>query len=153
LRSSSAREICASFPVIRSPTAAQNFCGGLRIIRQPVMPGNVHLLFVKQVAHIRQISRRCANVSKSRARYCESVRYGQYRSAKDSSPRRTITSCRLPFRAALANSSEASCANAASVIARKIYWQPRSLVRAKPISRRGRPFDLDLQANFVSCPA
>jgi len=52
-------EICASFPDDPIMTAAQNFCGGLRIIRQPKWECLATFICssMKQVAHIRQISR------------------------------------------------------------------------------------------------
>src|SRR5438552_1387923 len=51
-------EICASFPDDPIMTAAQNFCGGLRIIRQPKWECLATFICssMKQVAHIRQIS-------------------------------------------------------------------------------------------------
>ena len=51
--------ICASFPDDPIMTAAQNFCGGLRIIRQPKWECLATFICssMKQVAHIRQISR------------------------------------------------------------------------------------------------
>jgi N-glycosylase/DNA lyase len=52
-------EICASFPDDPIITAAQNFCGGLRIIRQPKWECLATFICssMKQVAHIRQISK------------------------------------------------------------------------------------------------
>src|SRR6266404_1838836 len=52
-------EICASFPDDPIITAAQNFCRGLRIIRQPKWECLATFICssMKQVAHIRQISR------------------------------------------------------------------------------------------------
>ena len=52
-------EICASFPDDPIITAAQSFCGGLRIIRQPKWECLATFICssMKQVAHIRQISK------------------------------------------------------------------------------------------------
>ncbi len=52
-------EICASFPDDPIITAAQNFCRGLRIIRQPKWECLATFICssMKQVAHIRQISK------------------------------------------------------------------------------------------------
>ena len=51
-------EICRSFPLDPSMTAASNFCQGLRIIRQPRWECLATFICssMKQVAHIRQIS-------------------------------------------------------------------------------------------------
>jgi len=51
-------EICASFPKDPVMNAARDFCGGLRIIRQPKWEclGTFICSSMKQVAHIRQIS-------------------------------------------------------------------------------------------------
>src|SRR5213595_1774899 len=51
-------EICASFPDDPIMTAAQNFCGGLRLIRQPKWECLATFICssMKQVTHIRQIS-------------------------------------------------------------------------------------------------
>src|SRR6266704_6859782 len=60
-------EICASFPDDPAMNAAKQFCGGLRIIRQPKWECLATFICssMKQVAHIRQISlrlrRRCGN--------------------------------------------------------------------------------------------
>ena len=53
-------EICASFPPDPEMSAARNFCRGLRIIRQPNWEclGTFICSSMKQVAHIRQISRK-----------------------------------------------------------------------------------------------
>jgi N-glycosylase/DNA lyase len=52
-------EICASFPNDRIMIAARNFCRGLRIIRQPKWECLATFICssMKQVAHIRQISK------------------------------------------------------------------------------------------------
>jgi len=52
-------EICASFPVDPAMSAAKEFCRGLRIIRQPKWECLATFICssMKQVAHIRQISR------------------------------------------------------------------------------------------------
>ena len=52
-------EICASFPRDLAMKAARNFCQGLRIIRQPKWECLATFICssMKQVAHIRQISR------------------------------------------------------------------------------------------------
>src|SRR6266581_8775369 len=52
-------EICASFPDDPAMNAARKFCRGLRIIRQPKWEGLATFICssMKQVAHIRQISR------------------------------------------------------------------------------------------------
>src|SRR5437868_6194426 len=52
-------EICASFPNDPVMSAAQEFCRGLRIIRQPKWECLATFICssMKQVAHIRQISR------------------------------------------------------------------------------------------------
>src|SRR6266436_3493857 len=52
-------EICASFPVDPAMSAAKQFCRGLRIIRQPKWECLATFICssMKQVAHIRQISR------------------------------------------------------------------------------------------------
>ena len=52
-------EICASFPNDPAMNAAKQFCRGLRIIRQPKWEGLATFICssMKQVAHIRQISR------------------------------------------------------------------------------------------------
>ena len=52
-------EICASFPVDPIMNAAQDFCRGLRIIRQPKWECLAMFICssMKQVAHIRQISK------------------------------------------------------------------------------------------------
>ena len=52
-------EICASFPRDPAMNAARNFCRGLRIIRQPKWECLATFICssMKQVAHIRQISR------------------------------------------------------------------------------------------------
>src|SRR5213082_967203 len=52
-------EICASFPDDPVMTAARDFCRGLRIIRQPKWECLATFICssMKQVAHIRQISR------------------------------------------------------------------------------------------------
>jgi N-glycosylase/DNA lyase len=52
-------EICASFPDDPVMSAAKEFCGGLRIIRQPKWECLATFICssMKQVAHIRQISR------------------------------------------------------------------------------------------------
>src|SRR5436190_16504029 len=53
-------EICASFPDDPAMTAARKFCRGLRIIRQPKWECLATFICssMKQVAHIRQISRK-----------------------------------------------------------------------------------------------
>src|SRR5215204_1928614 len=53
------REICAGFPDDPALNAARNYCRGLRIIRQPLWECLATFLTssMKQVAHIRQISR------------------------------------------------------------------------------------------------
>ncbi|HEY6071197.1 MAG TPA: DNA glycosylase [Chthoniobacterales bacterium] len=53
-------EICASFPDDAAMNAARAFCGGLRIIRQPKWECLATFICssMKQVAHIRQISRK-----------------------------------------------------------------------------------------------
>jgi N-glycosylase/DNA lyase len=53
------KEICASFPDDATMKAAREFCRGLRIIRQPKWEclGTFICSSMKQVAHIRQISR------------------------------------------------------------------------------------------------
>src|SRR5213082_1527579 len=53
-------EICASFPVDPVMSVAQEFCRGLRIIRQPKWECLATFICssMKQVAHIRQISRK-----------------------------------------------------------------------------------------------
>jgi N-glycosylase/DNA lyase len=52
-------EICASFPNDPVMSAARDFCRGLRIIRQPMWEGLATFICssMKQVAHIRQISK------------------------------------------------------------------------------------------------
>src|SRR5213595_3635430 len=52
-------EICASFPVDPAMGAAKEFCRGLRIVRQPKWECLATFICssMKQVAHIRQISR------------------------------------------------------------------------------------------------
>src|SRR5882724_3920045 len=52
-------EICASFPVDPAMSAAKEFCRGLRIVRQPKWECLATFICssMKQVAHIRQISR------------------------------------------------------------------------------------------------
>lgn len=52
-------EICRSFPNDPALSAARDFCGGLRIIRQPLWECLATFITssMKQVAHIRQISR------------------------------------------------------------------------------------------------
>src|SRR5205814_3672923 len=53
------RKICASFPDDEAMNAAREFCRGLRIIRQPEWECLATFICssMKQVAHIRQISR------------------------------------------------------------------------------------------------
>lgn len=53
------REICAAFPHDPALCAAREFCGGLRIIRQPLWECLASFITssMKQVAHIRQMSR------------------------------------------------------------------------------------------------
>ena len=53
------REICAAFPQDPAMTAARDYCAGLRIIRQPVWECLASFITssMKQVAHIRQMSR------------------------------------------------------------------------------------------------
>src|SRR2546426_1398274 len=67
-------EICASFPNDPVMNAAQEFCRGLRIIRQPKWECLAMFICssMKQVAHIRQISR------KLRERFGERRRIGNY---------------------------------------------------------------------------
>ena len=52
-------EICRSFPADAAMTAARDYCGGLRIIRQPLWECLASFITssMKQVAHIRQMSR------------------------------------------------------------------------------------------------
>jgi N-glycosylase/DNA lyase len=52
-------EICASFPDDAAMSAARDFCGGLRIMRQPEWECLASFITssMKQVAHIRQMSR------------------------------------------------------------------------------------------------
>src|SRR5438445_6071838 len=67
-------EICASFPDDPAMNAAKQFCLGLRIIRQPKWECLATFICssMKQVAHIRQISR------KLRERFGERRRIGNY---------------------------------------------------------------------------
>ncbi len=53
------REICAAFPDDPAMSAARDFCRGLRIIRQPLWECLASFITssMKQVAHIRQMSR------------------------------------------------------------------------------------------------
>ena len=53
------REICAAFPDDPAMVAARDYCAGLRIIRQPVWECLASFITssMKQVAHIRQMSR------------------------------------------------------------------------------------------------
>ena len=53
------QEICASFPRDPAMDAARDYCGGLRIIRQPIWECLATFITssMKQVAHIRQMSR------------------------------------------------------------------------------------------------
>ena len=53
------REICAALPVDPAMSAARDYCGGLRIIRQPIWECLATFITssMKQVAHIRQMSR------------------------------------------------------------------------------------------------
>ncbi len=53
------REICAAFPNDSAMTAARDYCAGLRILRQPIWECLASFITssMKQVAHIRQMSR------------------------------------------------------------------------------------------------
>ena len=95
-------EICASFPDDPVMTAAQNFCGGLRIIRQPKWEclGTFICSSMKQVAHIRQISLAL------RERFGEQQRIGTHIVYTFPSPRRLarasekeLLECKLGYRA------------------------------------------------------
>jgi len=52
------REICAAFPPDPAMSAARDYCGGLRLIRQPIWECLATFITssMKQVAHIRQMS-------------------------------------------------------------------------------------------------
>src|SRR5438132_4364298 len=67
-------EICGSFPDDPVMNAARDFCRGLRIIRQPKWECLAMFICssMKQVAHIRQISR------KLRERFSEEQKIGNY---------------------------------------------------------------------------
>ena len=100
-------EICASFPRDPAMNAARDFCRGLRIIRQPKWECLATFICssMKQVAHIRQISRSCgSDLGKGR---------------------KSVVTRSFHFRHPIGWSRRArlNCKNAGSVIARKISWQ------------------------------
>ena len=104
-------EICASFPRDPAMNAARDFCRGLRIIRQPKWECLATFICssMKQVAHIRQISRTVAAAIWGKE--------GNLRSrGLFISVARSVGSRR----------ARSSCENAGWVIARKICWQRRN---------------------------
>ncbi|MEP6809246.1 MAG: DNA glycosylase [Chthoniobacterales bacterium] len=66
------REICAAFPTDPAMTAARTYCSGLRIIRQPIWECLASFITssMKQVAHIRQMSRALRERFGTRATIC-----------------------------------------------------------------------------------
>src|SRR5205823_2073968 len=95
-------EICASFPNDPAMSAAQHFCHGLRIIRQPKWECLATFICssMKQVAHIRQISLAL------RKRFGEHRRIGNHLVYTFASPQRLaqaseteLLECKLGYRA------------------------------------------------------
>ena len=86
--------------------AARDYCRGLRIIRQPIWECLASFITssMKQVAHIRQMSRALRE------------RFGDANDASDG-----VTVCTFPSAARLGDSdAKRSCANVRSAIARRI---------------------------------
>src|SRR4029434_2764455 len=153
-------KICASFPDDAAMNAARAFCRGLRIIRQPKWECLATFICssMKQVAHIRQISR------KLRERFGERRKIDNHvvltfpsADRLAASSEKELRECALGYRAKnlLSQARHVPSANVRVVTARKICWREPDRARpARSISRSCRSCPMPIFARgYVSCRA